>query len=42
MVHGNGAYIPVVYELTDERLTRGEGDYNQTPSPTVGKTVECF
>lgn len=42
VVHGDGAHIPVVYELTDERLTRGEGDYNQTPSPTVGETVECF
>lgn len=44
IVHGDGAYIPVAYHLTDGRLVRAEGGYDSTPTvgPLDGRTIRCF
>lgn len=44
IVHGDGAYIPVAYHLSDGRLVRSEGEYDTTPTvgPRAGRTVRCF
>lgn len=41
-VHGDGARLPVLYEMADDRLVRAEGDYGETPAPGDGTTLECL
>jgi len=44
IVHGDGAYIPVRYALTDGRLVRAEGRFDATPTvgPQSGRTLRCW
>jgi hypothetical protein len=44
IVHGDGAYIPVRYAVTDGRLVRAEGRFDTTPTadPQSGRTLRCW
>jgi hypothetical protein len=44
IVHGDGAYVPVRYVVTDGRLVRSEGRFDSTPTggPQSGRTLRCW
>lgn len=44
IVHGDGAYIPVAYTLTEHRLVRAESNFGSTPTAGLrtGRTVRCW
>jgi len=44
IVHGDGAYIPVRYAVTDGRLVRAEEQFDATPTvgQRSGRTLRCW
>ncbi len=44
IVHGDGAAIPVVYTVTEDRLVRAEDNFGATPTAGLrsGRTVRCW
>ena len=42
VVHGDGARIPVLYEIHADRLTRAEGGYEDTPTAAETRVRECW
>jgi hypothetical protein len=42
VVHGDGPLVPVLYEIRDDRLTRAEGGYEDTPTAGETRAVACW